>query len=1676
MSRKGIDTPPPGSNLLADFQTFCQSPAFITALQQNPLAAQMFQPLASTPSVPSLPENDYTINVRCISQHLSKSFSDTLLMFPDVQSTWEYYTINSKFPGYFNPIHFTSWIPAPPVIIPPTDNQLASNLFSKFRDDHPWSVFMKGIPSTDPNYPATLSLMGIINPLNPIPCVQENIVDSIPFVTFLQAMAEYYTNNGTASLESILRSHFDALKYSINKIKFPDYDISVSDTSYHLGWFMHYNNQFLVRNPHLLIQHFKTLAMAKSQIFSLNAHRTYLQSVIQFFKIFDPVLSVNVEKSFKDFKDLISLNLQPNYVGAYIKQLQTGCSDIKSFIQLIYEHEDTIIRLPPPTAVVPPLVPRDSKDKQLSPPVVPQPFQKKPNKGKSVFLRAPSYCLNPLCAKAEHSVRLCDQPCQLPGCPAPAFAHKARTCMILHDRDSAQALYATSVLNLPMSICTPFSPKSTPFARLRKRIHRVSRGPPLQCSVQSCPALPSSVLPAIKFDTGANVFVSPVPLSSAPITQIHDLIEVADGSCVPITGSSLVGSSPLLLAPSFSEALIPQSTIEHRGAFTVLLDGQLKIFNIATNKPLLEAVCAACPVLSTSANNGEYLLPAHSLCDFLSSDSPPSPYVNLTTKTASIARYYTSKFNSLKDLVLYWHVALDHASEQRMINIVQHKLIYGLPSQLTVPVIRKYFKRLPRCINCATATLQQTPDPPSKTTPLPPPGHSLYIDFAQPSGSPDTNSPSCVKAIGGYTHALNAIDLGTGRAFSFLTKSTKGALTYLTRIHKLHLSRGYTLLHLYIDLQLATTELRQYCSKHDIHVHIGVPYEHQSLGTVERFNRTIKESKDKKMLQSHISPNMWGLAHLDSVDLYNAGPSPVHASLSPYRLYDDITPDASASPFLPWGTHVVGHIPLALQTAQSGRGKEYLYVGRDLDNFGAVRLLNPVTGRVTTRRTFKVMGDHPVKNMIFDTPVGFLFDPSDDDDAVVHPTISPLPASSHQSPPAPIAVPSSSPPDTPASPPALHYRPANPSRVHPSQRKFFDNIGRSFAELSDDRKVIAQWTIADVVSSTSGGKQLYYKYYDSFSPIPLDVDDFEYSLCSVVNRQTWARFDVGEKIASAIRSSAQHKLPTNFPDMMRHPDAIPLLESFLVEWRSWYSNNCVKPLTVDPSSIHPDLIGDLMILWDVKYHSDGSFDKWKCRIVFRGDRWINVHHIPTYASSADVKGLLLLLSLAATLDWDLWAMDVKTAFLKSAFPDGIRQYVRRPYGVPDKYFPPLFELGKCVYGHPAASHQFELHNQGVYRNMGFLPLRSTPSMFQLPATSSTDQVVSAVITDDCIFATPFDSPMKQHVMSQFASHYEHTVKDPLVNINGCTLHRDRLNRRIGITQPLHLDNLSFKYPLAPGEQYPSVPFPYSDYVSAKDRAAMLTPFPPKDVRQFQSILGDILWLQRLSKPELVFAHQHLCRITNPTLFDYNIAIRVIHYCIGTKDDIRWLGGSHGPIITSSVDSSFASHPDLKSQSCWTIHVGGGGATICESKKQSITADSSTTAEVAGNALAYPDIQYASNIFEELGYPQPTALGIGNDNQSTMKLLQNPASKGKTRHLDLRYNILREKIELDIIRLFYIPTDHMIADIGTKALAPAVFLRLRSYLLGHTTLPQFIEYITQYAPQYLVDSSSPPSST
>ena len=57
-----------------------------------------------------------------------------------------------------------------------------------------------------------------------------------------------------------------------------------------------------------------------------------------------------------------------------------------------------------------------------------------------------------------------------------------------------------------------------------------------------------------------------------------------------------------------------------------------------------------------------------------------------------------------------------------------------------------------------------------------------------------------------------------------------------------------------------------------------------------------------------------------------------------------------------------------------------------------------------------------------------------------------------------------------------------------------------------------------------------------------------------------------------------------------------------------------------------------------------------------------------------------------------------------------------------------------------------------------------------------------------------------------------------------------------------------------------------------------------------------------------------------------------------------------------------------------------------------------------------------------------------DNQGTIALAENPIHYARTKHLDIQLQFVRSSIENETIKLQYCPTDTMLADIMTKALA------------------------------------------
>ena len=65
-----------------------------------------------------------------------------------------------------------------------------------------------------------------------------------------------------------------------------------------------------------------------------------------------------------------------------------------------------------------------------------------------------------------------------------------------------------------------------------------------------------------------------------------------------------------------------------------------------------------------------------------------------------------------------------------------------------------------------------------------------------------------------------------------------------------------------------------------------------------------------------------------------------------------------------------------------------------------------------------------------------------------------------------------------------------------------------------------------------------------------------------------------------------------------------------------------------------------------------------------------------------------------------------------------------------------------------------------------------------------------------------------------------------------------------------------------------------------------------------------------------------------------------------------------------------------------------------------------------------------------------------DNQSCIKLSENPVFHDMSKHIDIRYHFIRDCVQRGIVQLQYIPTDVQVADILTKALGKAKFIFFR----------------------------------
>lgn len=113
-----------------------------------------------------------------------------------------------------------------------------------------------------------------------------------------------------------------------------------------------------------------------------------------------------------------------------------------------------------------------------------------------------------------------------------------------------------------------------------------------------------------------------------------------------------------------------------------------------------------------------------------------------------------------------------------------------------------------------------------------------------------------------------------------------------------------------------------------------------------------------------------------------------------------------------------------------------------------------------------------------------------------------------------------------------------------------------------------------------------------------------------------------------------------------------------LEMDALHQNGTWDPLTLRPSK----KTAGCKQVYTVKFNSDGSIDRLKARLVARGyTQTYAIDYDETFSLVAKISSIRMLLSMVANLDWPLFQLDAKNAFLHGDLHEVV--YMEQPLEV-----------------------------------------------------------------------------------------------------------------------------------------------------------------------------------------------------------------------------------------------------------------------------------------------------------------------------------------------------------------------------------------------------------------------------
>ena len=1099
-------------------------------------------------------------------------------------------------------------------------------------------------------------------------------------------------------------------------------------------------------------------------------------------------------------------------------------------------------------------------------------------------------------------------------------------------------------------------------------------------------------------------------------------------NCLKPDGTShLVQLTGVLHVPGLTSALFSTSQITTKGGLVVFDEDQCSVLQKSTNNIVLHATkCRDQYSINLVREEAQY-------------------------KAYSAAFYGGPKFNE-KSMQL-WHRRVGHLNRQDLIRLTS--MSTGI--QLT----QKPKHTSPKCGSCQKGKLKRKP---SRRPQDPVFEKNECMDS-------DIIGPLDPTTFDGFKYAAPITCRATGHIFLYLLKEKKDFFDVVEN-HLIPLlktqSPGFKIKRWRSDegSEIKNRLFKAFFAKKGIEWEPSAPYAKEQDGRSERLHLTVMNNVRAILEDAGLPFYLWGEVLKTVIYLKNRSPAARLRvqNLTPHEAYFGIAPDLSHLRLIGCDAWHAVSKEVKGQKKLSARGIKCKLLGYRGTN--QYVLWNPSSRRVFTSRDVdfdeSIMLEHPNKSFEWDGDTETSRPEDFEDDVLINANPSPNDEVSR------LHIPVEMEPDnddvaldnSDSDSESSAYEDATPGNTvgadgqllhedpHPDSTITERRSGRERVETEKTKlnehwedpnnwgkaanHVITQGLYEDLVAAS---EQAYCRqatvmkeehlYDHDFDP-DADFHDLIQSVLAMAN--------------AARSGGSPDEEPTSIKEAKAGPYAkqhMAALDAEMAAHKKMGTYRRVKLSSLPPGT----KILSSRVVFKVKRDLMGAILKFKARWCARGfEQSFGVNFNETYASVVKSMSYKAILSIVALEDLDCEQMDIITAFLNSILKERI--YIWPPEGFEEDGW--VWLLLRALYGLKQSPREWYQTLSKFLISQGFKRLESDHSVF----VNYKKKLIVPIYVDDLLLIGPPGLEDISKLKKALGQRFSMTDLGPCHHYLGMGITRDRVNKTLHLSQESYINKVLTRFGMAACKDS-ATPMDLGLHLEASEGYSATV----SQVKEYQAIVGSLIYLSTQTRPDIAYAVQKLARFNlNPSKAAIGAAKKVLRYLHGTKTLGVTYGGARG--LVGYTDADYAGDVTTRRSTGAYLFKLNGGVFSWSSKLQQCIALSSCEAEYMAQTQASKEAIWITRLLKELdlGFNLPTSpVSIQADNQGAIALSGDPRFHSRTKHIDVQWHFVREQVEKKAVSFDYCPTNNMAADGLTKPLDRLKFARFID-LMGMVKTP------------------------